>query len=587
MSDSDCRYDFGPFRLDAPERRLLRDGLPVPLTPKAFDLLHLLVRSGGHLVTKDELIRGLWPDSAVEENNLTVNMSALRRALGDSKGAGGRYIETVPKVGYRFVAEVTERREGSRRPAPPSADQGEDVEVIKSLAVLPLVNESRRPRLDYLCDGITESVISSLSRLHGLRVMARSAVYRYKGVDVLDAGRELRVAAVVTGRVLSVGRQLVIGAELVRVSDGAQLWSEQYNHPTSDPFKVQEEIAGSISERLRLKLHRARGAGDGARATEGSEAYVLYLKGRYFWNKRSEQGVRKAARFFRRATAAAPGYAPAYAGLADCYHTLCTLGVIAPKRAYPKAKAAALRALELDDRLPEPHASLGIIATRYEWDWERAERHFRRALELNPNYTTARQWYAVYLSATGRHDEAIEQCALALRLDPLSPIINTLLGAHYFMARHYDEAVAPLLNALEIEPDFVFARAGLGGVYLKMGKIAEAMAEMERAAHIIGYETPQSLQVRGFVHAVAGQRRKARRILAALLENKGGKFVSPFEVARIFVALGEHDAALEWLTKACEERVGDMIYVKWWPEFEPLRADLRFRELQRRMNMSA
>lgn len=588
-------YEFGPFRLDTAERRLTRGGRPVALTGKAFDLLAVLVRNSGRLLRKDELMQALWPDRVVEENNLTVAMSALRKALGQSKEGGRRYVETVPKAGYRFGAAVRER--GPRhaptgREAPARGQTGARAaraRAVDSIAVLPLANECEDADADYLADGITESVISSLSRMPRLKVIAWSTVSHFKGrggVDVREIGRRLKVKALLTGRLLRVKGRLVLSAELVDVADGTQLWGGHYSRRVSDLFGVQEEIAAEVSEQLRLVLTREERSSLARRHTDSPEAYDLYLRGRHFWNKRNEQGARKAVEFFLLAAESDPDYALAYAGLADAYHLLSNLGILPPREGQPKAKAAALAALAKDERLAEAHASLGVIGLRYDWDWPAAERELKRAIALNPNCAQARHWYALYLSARTRFDEAIRECKRALRLDPLSLIINTMLGTYYFFARRYDEGVAQLQRALELDPDFIYAHSALAECYFYAGSHAQAVAEMERASELAGWDTSHALTARGYIYAAVGRVAEARALLAELERRAAREFVSAYEIARIYVHLGETEKALRWLDVAYEEKEGALLHVLSGPELTPLRSHPGYEKLVRRVGIT-
>lgn len=588
-------YEFGPFRLDTAERRLTRGGQPIPLTGKAFDLLTVLVCNSGRLLRKAELMQTLWPGRVVEENNLTVAMSTLRKALCESKEGGHRYIETIPGIGYRFDVVV---KEHGPRPASASGEgTDQDVvgvpagraRVIDSIAVLPLTDAGGDADTEYLSDGITESIISSLSRLPRLRVIAWSTVSHFKSresVDVRKAGRRLRVKALLTGRLLRVKERLVVSVELVNVADGTQIWGGRYSRSASDVFGVQEEIAAEVSEQLRLTLNGEQISTLARRRTECPEAYDLYLRGRYFWNKRNERGVQRAIELFLRAAAIDPDYALAYAGLADAYHLLCGLGVLAPNEGYPKAREAALTALAKDERLAEAHASLGIIGLRYDWDWPAAERELKRAIALNPNYALARHWHAIYLSARTRFDDAIEECKRALRLDPLSLIINTLLGIHYLFARRYDEGIAQLQRTLELDPDFIYAHSALAECYCYSGSHVQAASEMERAGELAGWDTWYSLTARGYIYAAIGRAAEARSLLRELERRAEREFVSPYEIARIYVHLGEMEKALGWLDAACEQREGSLLHILSGPELDPLRSHPGYKKLVERVGIT-
>ncbi|MCA1815361.1 MAG: winged helix-turn-helix domain-containing protein [Acidobacteria bacterium] len=590
-----CLYEFGPFVLDPAERRLLREGRPVPLAPKAFDLLTVLVRHGGHLLGKEELLKLVWPDQFVEEGNLSMNVSTLRKALGDDQAAH-RYIETVPKKGYRFAADVEElgggpagQTQAVRDVTAVEEEPGPAVKAIDTLAILPFVNVSADPDFEYLSDGITESIINNLSQLPKFRVMARSTVFRYKGreVDALEVGRELRVGAVLVGRVLQVGGRMIVRAELVDAGDGSQLWGAQYNRQLDDIFAVQEEIAQEISEKSRLRLTRGEKERLGKRHTENVEAYHAYLKGRYFWNKRTGEGVRKAVEYFQQAIEADPTYALAYVGLADCYASLgfYLIGALPPGEVMPKAKAAALRALEVDETLAEGHASLGAIKMYYDWDWAGAESQFRRAIELNPNYALAHYWYGVYLAKLGRPDEAIIECRKGLEGDPLSLVINVTLAVIFYSARRHEEAIEQSLKALEMNPGFYPAYIPLSGAYEQQGLYGEAVAALQQARQI--KDSPSYLlAILGQVYAAAGEEEAAREVLGEFEEVSKQRYIPSYLIALIHASLGANDSAFELLEKACEERSSWLTWLRVEPKFDRLRPDPRYAGLLRRVGLS-
>lgn len=564
----------------------------MPLAPKVFDILLVLVRHSGRLLEKEELLKEVWPEQFVEEGNLPLNISALRKALGER-----RYIETVPKRGYRFAASV---REVQARGADTAAarqtravgeegEAGARAKAVDSLAVLPLVNVSADPNTEYLADGITESIINSLSQLPQLRVMARSTVFRYKGreADAQEVGRELGVRAVLLGRVLQFDDHLIVRTELVDAADGRQLWGEQYNREPSDILAVQEEIAREISEKLRLKLTSEDRRRLARHYTEYTEAYHAYLRGRYCWNKRTEEGLKRGLDHFRRAIEIDPSYALAYSGAADCYTLLGSAGYNAmpAREAMQRAKAATASALELDDTLAEAHTSLAFVKFRLDWDWEGAERGFERALELNPNYATAHHWYAIYLSAMGRFDEAIAEIERALALDPLSLIVSSAAGRLCHFAGRYDEAVRQYRKTLEMDPDYGEAHFNLGLTYEQKGMHEEAIAELQKAVDLSGARTPIRA-VLGYAYATAGRPDEARAILCELKELSEREHASPMEVAIVYTGLGERDEAIRWMEKAYEERSGVLVFLKVEPLYDSLRTDPKFTALLRRVGFA-
>lgn len=585
-------YEFGPFHLNPSEHLLLRGRSAVPLTPKVFDTLVVLVRNSGHVVGKDELMKEIWPDTNVEEANLTQNVSMLRKVL-DQHLQGSSYIETVPKRGYRFSAKVRKISEeggqvaGQQDDLRPIAEQMERsrTQSINSLAVLPFVNTSADPNAEYLSDGITESLINNLSQLPELRVIARSTVFRYKDreIDPQDVGRALSVRAVLTGRVFYLGNKLIIRAELIDVVGESHIWGEQYDREPLDIIAVQEEISREISEKLRLRLTGQQKKLLIKRHTENTEAYHAYLKGRYYWNKRTEEGFRKGIEYFRQAIKEDPNYALAYAGLADCYNLLNSYGVLPPRESAPVIKAMTEQALQIDDLLAEAHASLGHVKMMHDWDWPGAEREFRHSIRLNPNYATAHHWYALYLRAKGQFDESLEQIRQAQRLEPLSLIINTVVGTHFYYSRQYDKAIEQCRETLEMEPDFHVAYAVIGESYTQKGMYKEAIAELQKATSIS--PRPEGLALLGYTHAVAGHRNEARKVLNRLKNLSNRRYIEPASIAIVYTGLVERDQAFEWLERAYEHRNELLVMLKVDPRLDALRSDARFADLLQRVGL--
>jgi eukaryotic-like serine/threonine-protein kinase len=463
-------------------------------------------------------------------------------------------------------------------------------EAMDSLAVLPFLNESGDPNMEYLSDGITESLISSLSQLPSLRVMARSTVFRYKGKDVdpQKVGHDLSVQAAVTGRVQQRGDTLIIGAEMVDVEKGTQLWGGQYSRKLADIFSIQEEISREISEKLRLRLTGEEQKRLTRRYTENAEAYQAYLKGRYHWNKRTEEAFKKGLEYFQQAIEQDPSYALAYAGLADSYNLLglYVYHGLPPREAYPRAKAAAVQALKIDDTLAEPHASLAWARFRFDWDWPGAEREFKRAIELNARYPTAHHWYAYYLASMGRLDQTRAAIQRAQELDPLSLIINATVGQEFYYAREYDLAIERLLKTLEIDSNFAHAHRLLGEAYRKKGMFEEAIAEIQKAVTLSAGSGVYYLAQLGNAYALSGKRGEALRILDELRKLSQHKYVSPTDFAIVYIGLGEKDQAFAWLERAYEERSGFLTELMVEPMFDSLRSDPRFQELLHRMKLA-
>ncbi len=583
-------YEFGPFCVDTRERVLLRDGRPLQLKPKVYETLLALISQSGHVVDKEELMKRVWPDVVVEENNLTGNIFALRRAFD-----GYECIETVPRRGYRFTADVKLVRVADGKLVNRSGAETEVVikepvdrrgAAIDSLAVLPFVNASADPETEYLSDGITESIINSLTQLTTLRVAARNTVFRYKGreLDAQQIGHELKVGAVLTGRILQFRDRLIVRTELVDIAAGWQLWGAQFDREPSDILAVQIEIAREISDGLRLKLTGKDRQLLEKRHTESIEAYHAYLNGRYHWNKRTDEGLKLGIEHFQKAIDIDPVYALAYTGLADCYAVLGTFGGSEPRAAFPKAKAATARALEIDNGLAEAHTSSAFVKQLYNWDWRGAAADYARAIDLNPGYSTTYFWRATLFAALGQREESITEISHALELDPLSLPINTYLGWAYYFARRYDQAITQYLKTLELDHNFIQAKWRLGLAFAALGMF-EAAIQGLREALALSPDNPLILGALGYVYALAGQPDKAHQILDELEKHSSRHYVSSYHLATIYTGLGENDEALRWLEQAFDERAGLLIYLNVEPVFDNLRADSRFADLGQRIGL--
>ena len=624
-------YEFGRFRLKVAERVLLREGELVPLTPKVFDILVTLVENGGQVVAKDDLMKRVWPNTFVEEGNLTQNISLLRKALGETAG-GVQFIETVPRRGYRFVAETNETwGEGghaeaagnghnekalsfeapAERPlaAVPESSQpartkrtpvfaafgvmllvgiisvvyftgwskSGNASAIQSIAVLPFVDESADPDAQYINDKIAESLINSLSKLPQLRVVPRSVVAGYKGkqIDPRKVGSELNVRAVVTGSMRRHGDIISIQADLIDLENVAQLWGQHYDHKVSDVLLVQDDISRDIFENLRLKLN--------VEEKKQLEAYRLYLKGRNAWNKRTGDELQQAIDFFNQAIAIDPNYGDAYAGLADCYNMLVVYGRLQPKEGFPKAKQAAERALEIDESSAEAHSSLAFI--KFRWDWDRAatEREFQTAIKLKPAYASAHQWYSSYLVAIERFDEAIAEAKRTEELEPLSFVASSHLGWIYYLSGHNDKAIEQCRKILELDPSSFPARRYLGLAYEAKGMYAEAIAEFQTGVKLSG--SPLMLALLGHAYAVSGKTAEAKQVLNDLQELQGQRYVSPYTVAAIHAGLGDQDQAFNWLETAVEERDIWLMNLKVDPVFAKLHSQKKFTDILARIRL--
>jgi serine/threonine protein kinase/Flp pilus assembly protein TadD len=522
--------------------------------------------------------------------NCDERCRSATEALGELKRIRQRveFEAELERSGSTIIAAApmdSDKSSGARRAEQTSPRKTRVRKAIDSLAVLPITNVGSDPGAEYLSDGITESIINSLSQLPKLRVVPRSTVFRYKGseTDPQEVGRELGVRAVLTGRLLQMGDRLVINTELIDVAQQSQLWGEQYRRQMIDIFDLQEELSNDISEKLRLKLTGEEKKKLVKRYTDNTAAYHLYLKGRYYNNKRTEEWIRKGIEHFQQAIELDPNYALAYAGLADSYAFLASsTGGWEPGEAYPKAKAAALKALAIDDDLAEAHTSLGFSWLLYDWDFEEAERRFKRALELNPNYANAHDGLAFYFKAAGRHEEAIAECRKSAEIDPLSLFAIVSLGWGYYFAGRFDEAIAQDRKALEMDPNFYFAYWNLGLSLLQKGRTEEAVEALRDGVVLSGGVIAFYAHF-GYGCAMAGKRDEAEKVFAELERISRTGYVSSYYFAIIQMALGNHDHAFEYLEKAFEERAGFLAFLKVEPILDPLRSDARFEELMRRI----
>ncbi len=565
----------------------------VSLTPKVFDTLVVLVENAGHLVTKERLLEEVWPETFVEEANLSVNIATLRKALGHDCGKQ-QYIETISKRGYRFAVDVVRvEPEGAGsavtpEPAAMPTLSPENIVAppdVNSLAVLPFENTSADPNFEYLSDGLTESIINGLSHLQNLRVLSRNSVFRYKavkGMDPQEIGQKLGVCSVVLGRILQLDDRLIISTELVDVTNGWQMWGEQYHRGRSDILTIQEEISAAICSKLKARLTREERQRLGKYYTEDPEAYHLYLKGRFHWNKYAQKGLRKAIDYFSQAIEIDPTYALAYAGLADSYYRLSS--VYEPiAEAMPKAKAAALKALEIDETLAEAHAALGLVYMSYEWNWPAAEIEFTTAVELKPNYAIAHQRLGLFFNLQARFDRALREMQTAFELDPLSPQMCQSVAAIYFVMRDYDQAVKEVQKALEMDSNHQPALYLLGRVYIQQGKFSDAIAIFQKLLAVD--DAPIFNAALGSAQALAGQRSSAHSALERLEQQSKDHYVSGTHKAVVHLALGDKSQALACLEEALSNRCEMMTWLKVDPAFDSIRRNLRFTKLLRRVGL--
>jgi DNA-binding winged helix-turn-helix (wHTH) protein/TolB-like protein/Tfp pilus assembly protein PilF len=674
-------YEFGPFRVDTMKRRLLRDGYIVPLTPKAFDTLLVLIENWGQVVEKDDLMEKVWPGIAVEENNLTQNVSALRKALGERRDEP-QYILTVSGLGYRFIASVNETwpdevelRQGAmgksapvitdvtqqaktepiieertqaeqptrahtsieplhkaveplaaHTPNPSSLSaveraaiagrQGRKVLIvsilialiilaggyyllsrrakqtataansqIKSIAILPFKSLGSEAADEYIGLGMADALITKLSSIRQITVRPTSSILKYKNAeDPSAAARELGVDSVLDGHVLKDGNNIRVTVQLLRTSDGTSLWGKTFDEKYTDIFAVEDRISEEVMQSLLPTLTDTQKQQLTKHYTEDTEAYQSYIKGRYYWNKRTAADIRKAISYYEDAILEDTNYALAYAGLADSYATLGILDDVSPQETMPKARSAAMKALELDDGLAEAHAALAYVRHRYEWDFAGAEREFKRAIELNPQYATVHQWYGWYLTSLGKFDDAISEFQRAQQLDPLSLYANLTLGAPYYYKGDYDKAIAQYQRVVEMSQDFWLAHWWLFQCYTQEKRYNDALAEAQKGARLRG-ENINSFPVVGYLYAVSGKQTEARQALEEAEREEKQHYISSYSVALIYVGLGETDKAFERLEKAMKERDNGLVFLNIEHRFDPLRSDPRFAELVKEVGL--
>jgi DNA-binding winged helix-turn-helix (wHTH) protein/tetratricopeptide (TPR) repeat protein len=587
-SMSGILFKFGDFVLNPETRHLFRQTEAVRLPPHAFDILLFLVQKRGTVVSKEELLQQIWPGTFVEETNLAVHVSAIRRALGEKRGEN-KYIETISGRGYCFVARV-KVVEADENTAP-----GDDLRPpesanvparIRSIAVLPFSNDSSVSSIKHLSEGITEGLIKSLAQISQLKVFARSAVSQYQSQDfhLQEIGFLLGADAILTGHILSIDQRLEISVELVKVLDQSHVWGMHYRCHFDDIFKIKMEITLAVTESLQVNLNKTDAAQLRQVPTTSSDAYKLYLKGRYLLSKKTKDGFLNGIEFFKRALKKDPDYALAYSGIADAYLLLCVHYHLPASDTIPEAKAAVELALALDETLSEAHASMGHIQSRHEWKWEEAEMSFKRALALNPNNTIALRWYSSILIYLGRFQEGLSYQCKALDLDPFSLHANTELGARFNYMREYDRAVKQLEEVIEIEPDFMPALTQLAMAYEKLGFHEPALECAEKAANL-----SPSWEIKTFkawVHASAGEQTKAREILQAVLSNPCDEALDYCEIATVYAALNDKQQSLAYLEKAIEGKSISICALKTDPRLDTLHPERKFKELLERVELN-
>jgi TolB-like protein/DNA-binding winged helix-turn-helix (wHTH) protein/Tfp pilus assembly protein PilF len=626
---------FGTYEVSLHSGEVRKSGLRIRIQQQPMKLLEILLERPGEVVTREELRSRVWADESFGDFDQAVNIAIakLRSALGDS-AENPRFIETLPKRGYRFIADVSvvdadarpkvlESAAGDlRATAPGNKVQSAGLEVarkrrlwppgriivvlalvlslpilafllfrsrgrasadIRSLAVLPLDNLSGEASQNYFADGMTDELITDLAQISALRVISRTSVMVYKGArkPLPEIARELNVDAVVEGTVLRSGDQVRITAQLIEASTDKHLWSQSYEGDLRDTLALQKKVATAIAEQIRIELTPQEQAALKDAKVVNPEAYEAYLKGRYFWNKRTADGLKVALAYFNQAIEEDPKYAQAYSGLADTYALLgdWEYGVLVPSEAYPKAKAAAIKALDLDKTLADAHTSLAFSLDAFDWDWQSAEKEFKRAIELNTGYATAHHWYAWHLSEMGRNSEAIAEMRKAENLDPLSLIISADMAEILLVAHLNDEAVEQSRRTIDMDPHFGIAHYELGQAFVQKHSYNEAIAEFQKAIELSGGSIPCTSNL-AYAYAVSNQRNEAVKILNDLLTRSTR---NASEIALMYVGLGEKDQAMKWLERAYAEHFNPSILVR--PAFDPLRSDPRFQNLVHRIGL--
>lgn len=562
---------FGAFELDLRAGELRKQGTKVRLQDQPFQVLQALLKQPGQVVTREELQQQIWPaDTFVDfDHGLNNAIKRLRETLSDHAETP-RYIETIPRRGYRFIGHI-ER----------------DIARFLSLAVLPLENLSHDPEQEYFAEGLTEALTTTLAKIGDLRVVSRTSALLYKGArkSLREIAQELEVDAVVEGTVLRVGRRVRITAQLIDARGETHLWAESYERDLRNVLALQADVARAIAREVEVKLTPHEEAQLSQARSVDPEAYEAYLKGRYCWNRRTKDGFPKAVQYFREAIAKDPGYAEAYAGLADCLSGLGAYGFVAPADGCGKAKALALQAIEMDRSLAETHTSVAWSTMWYDYDFKVAEREFERAIELNPRYATGHSQFGYYLGLMGRFEEASTEVKRAIRLDPLSSVIQWALAFVNWMARRYDEAIEQLNKILEFDPAFAWAHALLSWAYMGKAVCEPAITNAKKGTELL----PDSIVLLGTLgeaYAAAGYQDDAHRMLHQLQERSKQRYVTPYMLARIHAALGQKENSLQLLETGYQTRAAFMVFAKIDSQLDGLRSDARFQGLMRRMKFS-
>jgi TolB-like protein/DNA-binding winged helix-turn-helix (wHTH) protein/Flp pilus assembly protein TadD len=607
---------FGTFQLDLKARELHKAGMKVKLQDQPFRVLALLVDRAGQVVTREEFRQNIWPSDIYVTFDQSLNnaVKKVRNALGDS-AESPRFVETVARHGYRFVAPVSTAPR-FEPPAPPRPRIFRNAALISLIAlallaslgywvwrhlatpvgtssekmvfaVLPFDNLSHDPGQEFFSEGLTEEMIAQIGKLNSERVtvIARGSVAKYKGsmLSVSQIGKELHADYLVQGSVRRESNRVRITVQLIQVRDQSDLWAESYDRELKDILELQASVARSIASHVHITLSATQQARLEHPYHPDPEAYEAYLKGRYYWNKRNADGLSKASIYFQQAIDKDPTYAAAYSGLADCNSGLAWHGFKSPSEALSKAYAAALKATEIDPESAEAHASLGLVL-HHKWDWLAAEAEFNRALQLDPQYANAHHWYGDNLSVRGRHDEALLEAKQALQLDPLNLMIGTWLGLRYYLARNYESGIEQARDAVDLDPNFAASHLVLGENYIQVGLNKKALGELEKAANLSG-NSPLYVSQVAVADAFAGRRTDALRIVAGLLKTSRTRYVSPYGLAQVYAALNDKEETFKWLQNAYEDHAVWMSYLAVDPLFDRFRSDQRFQDLMRRIHL--
>jgi DNA-binding winged helix-turn-helix (wHTH) protein/Flp pilus assembly protein TadD len=567
-------YEFGDFRIEA-GKRLLRNGDPVPLTPKVFDTLLHLVEHNGRILEKEELMRAVWPDTVVEENNLNQNISTLRRALGEAHGEH-RYIATIPGKGYRFIATVS------------GAPLEQSVPV--TVAVLPFDNLGAGPEREYLADGLTEETIASLGQIDPghISVIGRTSVMSYKRTSktLTEIGRELNAAYLVENSLRAEGGLLRITAKLIRVCDQVQIWSASYDSQPTSMLGLQRELSIAIAEQIRIRLSPDRLTALARRQTRNADAYDLYLHGRHFWNQNTPLTTRRAIEYFSRATQLDPGYALAWSGLADCYSASPINGDATPLVVWPLARDASAHAVTAEPDLAEVQTSVGFLKFWLEWDWPGAETAHRKAISLDPSYPLAHRMLGIVLSHMGQHQQAQSAMCRARELDPLYAMHHALSSQVAFAAREYAAAVQFARQAVLIDPDFWIGHFQLGQAYVQSGMHELALESLNAAGRLGGGNT-KAMSLRGYLFAKMGRRDQAEEVLHILEAVSRERYVPAYTIALVHAGLERWQPALDWLERGYDHRDVHLIFLPTDPKWDPLRDHPRFIALLERCGFTS